>query len=165
MIEKSDNSPAAHTADANTSGYFAKPSRASFRTAIDKKNQEDRKGTNEHATPQSNYADAFSEHTEQTQTTLYAELLGQTGKIEWQEIERFFAKGQVVRVAPELDLVAVAMAMVEDDVEKMRPWHKQGQVGLLDNQTARHWAEVAPTLWAVVVSPWILVQQASSKSN
>lgn len=97
---------------------------------------------------------------EQQAQTIYAELLGQTGKIEWQEIERFFAKGQVVKVAPELDLPEVATAMVQDDAKQMREWHDQQQVALLDNDTARIWAEQSPELWAVVAAPWILVQQA-----
>jgi hypothetical protein len=91
---------------------------------------------------------------------LYAELLGQTAKIEWSELERFFAKGQVVRVDAAIDLVDVAMAMVRDRAEAFGAWQAAGRVAPLDIETARRWAGGEPTLWAVVTPPWILVQEA-----
>ncbi|MGM0517595.1 MAG: DUF2288 domain-containing protein [Pseudomonadota bacterium] len=91
---------------------------------------------------------------------LYAELVGQTAKIEWSELERFFAKGQVVRVDAAIDLVDVAMAMVRDRAEPFRAWQEAGQVAPLDTDTARRWAGGEATLWAVVTPPWILVQEA-----
>ncbi len=92
--------------------------------------------------------------------TLYAELVGQTARIEWTELERFFAKGQILKIAPTLDLVDVAMAMVRDRAESVGVWREAGEIDALDTDTARRWATGDTTLWAVVTPPWILVQEA-----
>ncbi len=91
---------------------------------------------------------------------LYQELVGQTAKVDWSEIERFFAKGQIVKVDSSLDLVDVAMAMIRDRAEQFKGWQAQGGIAPLEAQTARHWASGGVTLWAVVTPPWILVQEA-----
>lgn len=96
---------------------------------------------------------------------LYADLVGQTARIEWSELERFFAKGQVVRVDAGVDLVEVAMALVRDRTEPFRAWRDAGQVAVLDTDTARRWADGAATLWAVVTPPWILVQEAADTTR
>ncbi|MCL7744221.1 DUF2288 domain-containing protein [Guyparkeria hydrothermalis] len=91
--------------------------------------------------------------------TLYADLVGQTAKIGWSEIERFFAKGQILRIAPSLDLVEVAFAMIRDRTEPVAAWQEAGDLAALDTDTARRWAGGDVTLWAVVTPPWILVQE------
>lgn len=93
--------------------------------------------------------------------TLHAELLGQTARIEWPELERFFARGQILKIAPTLDLVDVAMAMVRDRVDAVGAWRDVGEIEALDTDTARRWASGEPTLWAVVTPPWILVQESA----
>ena len=91
---------------------------------------------------------------------LYADLVGQTAKIDWSELERFFAKGQVVRVDAGVDLVEVAEAMVRDRTDRFKAWQEAGQVAPLDTDTARRWTGGDVTLWAVVTPPWILVQES-----
>ncbi len=92
--------------------------------------------------------------------TLYAELVGQTARIEWSELERFFAKGQILKIASDLDLVDVAMAIVRDRAESVAAWQEVGRIDALDTDTARRWADGEATLWAVVTPPWILVQES-----
>ncbi|MFP4639548.1 MAG: DUF2288 family protein [Guyparkeria sp.] len=91
---------------------------------------------------------------------LYRELVGQTAKADWEELERFFAKGQIVKVDTAIDLVDVAMAMVRDRTDRFKVWQEAGQVAPLDTDTARRWAGGDVTLWAVVTPPWILVQES-----
>ena len=38
-------------------------------------------------------------------STLYATLLGQTAEISWQELQPHFAKGSLLRVDAEIDLI------------------------------------------------------------
>lgn len=94
--------------------------------------------------------------------TLYAELVSQTAKVGWSELERFFAKGQVIHIASSLDLVDVAMAMIRDRSDLVAAWQAARDLAPLEISTARRWAGGAPTLWAVVTPPWILVQEADS---
>lgn len=92
-------------------------------------------------------------------STLYAKLLGETASIEWEALQPFFARGALLQVAGELDLVAVALAVAEDDGASVGAWMSAGQVGRLEAKQAQDWHDRRPSLWAVVVAPWVLVQE------
>jgi hypothetical protein len=89
---------------------------------------------------------------------LYAKLLAETAKIGWPELERFFARGMLLRVASDLDLVSVAEAIASDDTAQITQWLSAGLVERVQSETAADFAARDPDLWAVVVSPWICVQ-------
>ena len=88
-----------------------------------------------------------------------AELNQQTARIAWPELERHFARGVVVQVASELDLVEVASSLANDDTVAVQQWIANGRLKHLDTDTARRWSEGDPDLWAVVVAPWVVVQE------
>lgn len=90
---------------------------------------------------------------------LYSKLLGETAKIGWAELERFFARGMLLRVARDLDLVTVAAAIAEDDTAQVAQWLSSGLVERMQAETAADLAARDPELWAVVVSPWVCVQE------
>ncbi len=91
---------------------------------------------------------------------LYEKLLGETARVTWLELERLFAAGCVIRVGPELDLIEVGRVFAEDDSHQLRQWMQAEQAGYLDDQTAARWAcDEQAKLWAVVVRPWVLVQE------
>jgi hypothetical protein len=94
-----------------------------------------------------------------SQTHLYAQLLGETAKIGWHELERFFARGMLLRVARDLDLVSVAEAIANDDTGQVSRWLAAGLVERVQAETATDFAARDPELWAVVVSPWVCVQE------
>ncbi|MCQ4347740.1 DUF2288 domain-containing protein [Pseudomonas stutzeri] len=92
-------------------------------------------------------------------STLYAKLLGETATLSWQELQPFFARGAVLKVAGSLDLVAVAEALATDDKDKVAPWLTSGELGRLEVAHAEDYQVRDPRLWAVVVAPWVLVQE------
>jgi hypothetical protein len=92
---------------------------------------------------------------------LYLKLLGETAKIDWQDLERFFAQGKLLRVARDLDLVSVAEAIASDDAQQVTQWLSAGLVERMQADTAADYAARGPELWAVVVSPWVCVQERS----
>lgn len=96
---------------------------------------------------------------EADRTLLQHKINLETAQISWKEVERFFASGDLVSIAAELDLVAVALAFAEDRTEQIQGWLRQGLVGKTTVQQALHWHEHNPSLWAVVVKPWVLVQE------
>lgn len=96
---------------------------------------------------------------EDTELPLQARLNLQTARISWPEIERFFARGRVLKTSPELDLIEVAVALAEDDTEKFGHWTKTGQVQHLNNATAKQWVKNDADLWAVVIAPWVIAQR------
>lgn len=93
---------------------------------------------------------------------LRAKLNGETAKVSWAEMERHHARGVVVRVAGDLDLVEVAVAMARDDGAAVGRWLQTGRLGKVSDDEARDWLARDPVLWSVVVAPWVLVQERSA---
>lgn len=100
----------------------------------------------------------------QTQSTLYAKLLGETATIRWEELQPFFAKGSLLWVDASLDLVAVAEAVAGDDQSKVATWLTSGQLERISAEHAEDWQRRDPYLWAVVVAPWVLVQERAGSA-
>ncbi|WP_461519871.1 DUF2288 domain-containing protein [Porticoccus sp.] len=93
---------------------------------------------------------------------LKEELIRETAKIGWQELERFFANGTTIYVAPELDLIEVALDICQDNKEKIQAWMAAEQVGQVSDEQAATWLETDAQVWSVVVKPWVLVQPVSN---
>jgi len=83
----------------------------------------------------------------------------ETSQIAWKELQRFFANGSAVSVSPELDLVEVAYQFSIDNKDQVAEWLQNKQIGLVSDQQALEWLEKNAEVWAVVVKPWILVQE------
>lgn len=84
----------------------------------------------------------------------------ETARISWPELERYFAGGKVIHISPDIDLVETAACLVEDNTQKIQQWIDQQQLQHLESETAKQWVTEQPdNLWAVVVAPWVLVQQ------
>jgi hypothetical protein len=95
-------------------------------------------------------------------STLYAKLLGETASITWQELQPFFAKGALLWVDPDLDLVAVAESFALDQKDPIAAWLEAAKVEKVSDSRALALCEGAPQLWAVVISPWILIQDRAA---
>jgi hypothetical protein len=93
------------------------------------------------------------------QELLRAKINGETARMRWSELERFFASGVVIAVASGLDLVDVALRIASDDKDAVARWMDEGSVGRASDEQAAAWHAADTELWAVVVKPWILVQQ------
>jgi hypothetical protein len=89
---------------------------------------------------------------------LYAKLNGETARIPWNELQRYFASGLVIQVNEELDLVDVAARVAQDDTATVSQWMNENRLGKVDDEQAQAWLKADAQVWAVVVRPWILVQ-------
>lgn len=89
---------------------------------------------------------------------LKAKLNQETARAGWLELQPFFARGQTVFVAGDLDLVEVAAAFAEDQTGPLQRWRQEGRVDKVSDQQARDWLAANQQLWTVVVAPWVLVQ-------
>lgn len=96
-------------------------------------------------------------------STLYAKLLGETAPITWQELQPFFARGALLRVASDFDLIEAAQAVAQDDRDTVAAWLAKGYMCKLEAEQAQDWLARDPELWAVVVAPWVLVQERAAK--
>ena len=99
--------------------------------------------------------------------TLYIYLIGfhlneklntETARISWEELQPHFARGAAVYVAPDLDLIAVARHVAEDEAAPLKQWMEQGKFGAVSDDMARTFLADNQEMWAVVVAPWVLVQ-------
>ena len=90
---------------------------------------------------------------------LRAKINGETSRMPWKELERFFASGAVIAVSNDLDLVEVAYCIASDDKDAVVKWMAENKVSRVSDDQASAWSEADVSLWTVVVKPWILVQQ------
>jgi hypothetical protein len=95
---------------------------------------------------------------EKLQILLKQEIVSETAKIAWSELQRFFAAGKAIHVSVDLDLVEVALQISNDNSEIIRQWMDKGKLAPVSDDQARYWIESDATVWAVVVKPWVLVQ-------
>ena len=84
----------------------------------------------------------------------------ETAQIAWKELQRYFAGGSALYVAADLDLVEVACQMSQDNAAQIQQWMAAGKFGKVSDEQAAAWIATDALVWAVVVSPWVLVQPA-----
>jgi len=90
---------------------------------------------------------------------LKVKLNAETGKLVWKELEPHYARGAVIKVSVNLDLVEVAICFAEDDKEVIERWLTSGELARMDQEDAQRCNEEDLLFWAVVVAPWVLVQE------
>jgi hypothetical protein len=91
--------------------------------------------------------------------TLHAKVNMETSRIHWKELQRFFASGVAIQVSETLDLVNVALQVQEDNKSQFEAWLLSGLIAKVTDQQALAWINEDAVVWAVVVSPWVLVQE------
>lgn len=90
---------------------------------------------------------------------LRAKLNAETGRLSWTELQRHFARGVVIKVAPGMDLVEVALGVARDDKTRIADWLATGRMGRASSEDAIDWNARDAVFWAVVTAPWVLVQE------
>ncbi len=94
-----------------------------------------------------------------------AKINGETARVHWHELQRFFAQGVVLHVAAQLDLVDVAAKMSLDDVNAIKTWFHAGELTHVSDEQAARWFADDTELWTVVVKPYILVQDKKTSTT
>jgi hypothetical protein len=93
---------------------------------------------------------------------LRAEFHSQTARTDWHSLQVHFARGAVVLVAPELDLVEVAVQLQVDNKPQFEQWIAAQMVGAVSPEQGQTFYEENTSLWTVVAPPWVLVQAPTS---
>ncbi len=91
--------------------------------------------------------------------SLEERLRGEVGQIQWPELERHFARGVLLEVASEEDIVAVAAGMARDDSAWIGELTGRGALSRPEMSDAASWHADGASFQAVVVAPWVLVQR------
>lgn len=97
----------------------------------------------------------------QSPDDIKAKLNLETSRINWHDLQVYYARGHVVKVSPELDLLDVAAELAADNTARFQHWMSGGQVGDVAPDLAQQWYDNNTELWAVVIAPWVLVQDRS----
>lgn len=92
---------------------------------------------------------------------LRAKLNLETAQLAWPELERHFARGVVIKVAAGMDLVDAALEVAEDNTATVQAWLADGRIARASTGDAEDWHARQPRFWAVVVAPWVLIQETS----
>ena len=93
---------------------------------------------------------------------LIARLNGETAKIEWHQLQKHYATCSVVAVDKGFDLIKVAIALNQDDTEQVKQWLAEGKVSEVSNQQAQTWYDQNSLVWALVLPPFVLVQEVKA---
>ncbi len=107
----------------------------------------------------------LEEELQQVEAEEKFKIHAETAKVVWKEIELFYAKGMMIYVHPELDLIKVAYHLSEDNTQQVEQWIEQGKILRSFDEQAAHWAESKEDIWSVVVKPWVLVQAVKKTIN
>ncbi len=94
--------------------------------------------------------------------SLEQRLANEAGVIGWSELERHFARGVLLVLDLELDIVSVGVAIVRDETRSVESWSASGKLRRATLEDARQWHERSERFRALVIAPWVLAQPGES---
>lgn len=96
---------------------------------------------------------------EELKREIISDLHLETAKIPWTELQRFFAGGKLLLLDAGEDMLEVAACLVANDVDRLQSLINENLLVYPDNDKAKRWVVDDAQLWAVVLNPWVLVQE------
>ena len=81
------------------------------------------------------------------------------GPVLWKDLEIFFARGMIIEVDQNLDLLDTAVAAALNDTEKIQGLMQAGLIHKLQDETALELSQSNGVLLGVVSPPWVFVQR------
>ncbi len=82
----------------------------------------------------------------------------ETARINWKELEVYYAASNVISVSAELDLTEVALQITKDNAKSLKDWMSKGKIDVVTDDQAKIFHDTEASVWAVVIKPWILIQ-------
>jgi len=97
--------------------------------------------------------------TDKPQLTAHQTLNLETGRINIKELLPHFARGVLIQVQANLDLVNVGIQFKQDNSKQVEKWLKTSEVAPPNKQNIIRWQNENTEFWALVISPWVLAQE------
>lgn len=94
--------------------------------------------------------------------TVREKLEAEIAPVPWQDLQRPFAKGIVLYINQEIDLLTVAEKIANDDTTAVKQWVNEGVISHISDEQARQWHQDDAQLMTAIVKPWVLVQTCRS---
>lgn len=79
--------------------------------------------------------------------------------IAFMELQKHFAKGIIIHVSGDLDMIEVAIKLHEDDATAIKCWMDEEKIIRAHDEHAKKWLDDETILMAVTAAPWVLVQE------
>lgn len=100
-------------------------------------------------------------HRMQDQETIAAKqrLRDELAEISYVELERFFAKGVILEVHKDVDLLETALVIHHDVLHEVEKLITKGCIQRAHDEHAKKWLLNNTRFHAVTVAPWVLVQE------
>ncbi len=86
-----------------------------------------------------------------------------TGEVNWKYLRPHYESGALLWVDPSLTLAQVADALSADDTETVTNWLGNGDLVKIGELHAMQWEESDELFTAVVITPFVLMQQRSEE--
>lgn len=101
----------------------------------------------------------MSEANEKDPALIRLKLNHDTAKINWGALHEHQQQESVIAVSTDLDLIDVACEFTLDNHAQVKTWLEQAKITKVSDAQAQQWKTEDRELWAVVVVPWVLVQE------
>lgn len=102
---------------------------------------------------------------DQLNELLRQDIHAETAQIAWSDLQFLFAAGKVIYVAHDLDLIETALQISSDNTSAVEAWMQQGKLAPVSDEQAKAWVESQARVWAVVIKPWVLVQDIEASHH
>ncbi|MHC9510649.1 DUF2288 domain-containing protein [Kangiella sp. M94] len=106
--------------------------------------------------PTEQKTDSFTQLTPKEE--LIMKLNGETAIVAWKEIERFFAKGNLLLIDQGVDLINCAADLSLDNAEAIKPLIDSEKIQRMPVEFVKENCQPETEFWSVVVAPYILAQ-------
>ena len=107
----------------------------------------------------------MSEASDRDPAVVRQKLNQDTAKIKWGALHEHQLIECVIAVSADLDLIDVAYEFTFDNHDQVKAWMEQEQIMKVSDEQAQQWKIEGRELWAVVVAPWVLVQEQKPGTN
>jgi len=82
----------------------------------------------------------------------------ETGIITWKELQLFFAKGNLLQVQVDEDLVATAELIAENREKELSALIEKDKISFVQADWVKQNCQANSEFWAVVVAPYVICQ-------
>lgn len=106
--------------------------------------------------PSEQKTDSFTQLTPKEE--LIMKLNGETAIVAWQEIEPFFAKGNLLLIDQGVDLINCAADLSLDNAEAIKPLIDSEKIQRMPLEFVKESCQPETEFWSVVVAPYVLAQ-------
>lgn len=107
----------------------------------------------------------MNEKNENDPAVVRQKLNHDTAKIKWGALHEHQQQECVIAVSTDLDLIDVACEFTFDNHAQVKAWLEQAKITKVSDEQAQQWNIEERELWAVVVAPWVLVQEQKPGTN